>query len=51
MEKYRDKNKPAIKSGLDHYGVFGFFGKFIPKMKFVYICDVHGKISQRQAKP
>lgn len=34
------KKKTAVNSGLAPLWVLGYFGKLIPKIKFVYICDV-----------
>ena len=40
----------AVNKRLAPLWVRFYFGKFTLKIKFGYICDVHGKLPQRQAK-
>lgn len=40
----------AVNKRLAPLWVSFYFGKFSLKIKFSYICDVHGKLPQRQAK-
>ena len=40
----------AVNKRLAPLWVRFYFGKFSLKIKFSYICDVHGKLPQRQAK-
>jgi len=50
LSESKENIATAVNKRLAPLWVRFYFGKFTPKIKFGYICDVHGKLPQRQAK-